>query len=83
MPGVKIGDGAIISSRSLVVKDVPPYTVYGGNPAKLLKKRFDDATVAILQEIRWWDWPIEKINANLAIITAGDIGALQEAAKAA
>lgn len=83
MPGVKIGDGAIISSRSLVVKDVPAYTVYGGNPAKLLKKRFDDETIAILQEIRWWDWPIEKINENLAIITSADIGALEAAAKKA
>ncbi len=80
MPGVTIGDGAIVSSRSVVVNDVPPYTVVGGNPAKPLKQRFEPEVVAALQAIAWWDWPIEKITQHLAVITAGDIDALRAAA---
>ena len=77
MPGVTIGDGAIIASRSVVVSDVAPYTIVGGNPAKLLKRRFDGETVQSLIDIKWWDWPIEKISANLKTIMNGDIAALK------
>lgn len=77
MPGVRIGDGAIISSRSVVVRDVPPYTVAGGNPATALKQRFSEDVVADLQAIAWWDWPIDEITQHLAAITAADVDALK------
>lgn len=78
MPAVTIGDGAIIASRSVVTKDVPPYTIVGGNPAKIIRARFDEATIASLLAIKWWDWPIEKITNNLAAIVGGDIAALKD-----
>lgn len=80
MPGVKIGNGAIISSRSVVVSDVAPYTVVGGNPAKLIRQRFATQTIAELEAIAWWDWPIEKITRHLSLIVAGDVGALRACA---
>lgn len=76
MPGVKIGNGAIIASRSVVVSDVPPYTVVVGNPAKLLKRRFPPDAVAALERIAWWDWPIEKVSKHLAVIVSADVAAL-------
>lgn len=80
MPGVKIGNGAIISSRSVVVSDVPSYTIVGGNPAKPIKQRFSPEAVATLNKIAWWDWPIEKITEHLEQIVSGDIGTLQKCA---
>jgi virginiamycin A acetyltransferase len=77
MPGVRIGDGAIVSSRSVVVHDVPAYTVVGGNPAEAIKARFPPEVVEILQSIAWWDWPIERITRNLDAIVSGDVTALQ------
>jgi virginiamycin A acetyltransferase len=77
MPGVKIGNGAIISSRSVVVTDVPPYAVVGGNPAKTIKDRFSQEIVLALDEIAWWDWPIEKISRHLAVIVSPDVEALR------
>jgi virginiamycin A acetyltransferase len=77
MPGVKIGNGAIISSRSVVVSDVAPYTIVGGNPAKPIKQRFPRETVAELEAIAWWDWPVDKITAHLAVIVSADIKALK------
>lgn len=77
MPGVKIGNGAIISSRSVVVADVAPYTVVGGNPAKPIRQRFAPEAVAALEALAWWDWPIETISQHLGLITAGDVAALQ------
>lgn len=76
MPGVKIGNGAIISSRSVVVSDVPAYTVVGGNPAKQIKQRFTDEEIAALEKIAWWNWPVAKITDHLEMIVGGDIGAL-------
>jgi virginiamycin A acetyltransferase len=76
MPGVTIGDGAIIAARSVVVNDVPPYSIVGGNPAKIIKQRFTAETIKTLQEIAWWNWDINKISANLEYITSADIDTL-------
>lgn len=76
MPAVSIGDGAIIASRSVVTKEVPPYTIVAGNPARIIRKRFDEQTIAQLLAIKWWDWPIEKINQHIKLIVACDIDAL-------
>lgn len=77
MPGVHIGNGAIIASRAVVTADVPAYAVVGGNPAKILKARFAPDVINTLETLSWWDWPIEKITRHLDIIAAGDIDALQ------
>ena len=77
MPGVRIGHGSIIASRSVVVKDIPPYTIAGGNPARPLKQRFDDATVKRLLEIAWWDWPVETISRAVNAIRGADLAELE------
>ncbi len=79
MPGVKIGDGVVIAAKSVVVKDVPAYTIVGGNPAGIIKQRFSDAEVAQLLEIRWWDWQIDKITRHINLIMNRDIQALIDA----
>ncbi len=76
MPGVKIGDGAIVASYALVAKDVEPYTIVGGNPAKALKKRFSEEKIAQLLELKWWDWDIEKITRHVKDLTGKDVGKL-------
>ena len=80
MPGVKIGNGAIVAARAVVVKDVPAYAVVGGNPAKVLKSRFPPETVAALERIAWWNWPVEKVTRHLQAIVTADLAALQAAA---
>ena len=77
MPGVQVGDGAIIAAKSVVVKDVPPYTIVGGNPANPIKQRFSDEVVKALLEIAWWNWEIEKISRNLDKIVSADIDELK------
>jgi virginiamycin A acetyltransferase len=77
MQGIKIGDGAIIGTNALVTKDVEPYTIVGGNPAKVIRKRFDDETIAFLLELAWWNWPIEKITQHVAAISTGDFEILR------
>ncbi|WP_020395214.1 Vat family streptogramin A O-acetyltransferase [Thiolinea disciformis] len=77
MPGVHIGNGAIIASRSVITKDVPAYSIVGGNPAQVLKTRFDSFTIQRLQALAWWDWSIEKITQHLELIMGGDVDALE------
>ncbi|EGP9416840.1 Vat family streptogramin A O-acetyltransferase [Salmonella enterica] len=76
MPGVKIGNGAIISSLAVVTTDVPAYTIVGGNPAKVIKSRFSDEIVIELEKLAWWDWSVEKITKHLPAIMSNDINTL-------
>ena len=78
MPGVTIGDGAIIAAKSVVTKDIQPYTIVGGNPARVIRQRFPDKIVETLLEIAWWNWNIEKITRNLEKIVSADIEALKD-----
>ena len=73
MPGVHIGNGAIIGANSVVTKDIEPYCIAAGNPCKIVKKRFDDELISYLQELKWWDWPPEKIFINLEALCSGDL----------
>jgi chloramphenicol O-acetyltransferase type B len=76
MPGITIGHGAVIGTRALVTKDVEPYTIIGGNPAKPIRKRFDDAQIAMLLELAWWDWPVERLTEAMPLLTSADIPGL-------
>lgn len=71
LPGVKIGDGAVIGAFSVVAKDVPPYAIAVGNPARVVKRRFSDAAIKHLLKVKWWNWSAKKIKANLKIIAHG------------
>ena len=73
MPGVHIGDGAIIGTNSLVSKDVEPYTIVAGNPIRVIRKRFDDELIDLLERFKWWDKSIEEINNLIPILTNGDL----------
>jgi acetyltransferase-like isoleucine patch superfamily enzyme len=77
MSGVFIGDGAVIASNSVVTKNVEPYSIVGGNPAKLIKKRFNLETIELLLSLKWWDWEEKKINQNLNILCSPEIEKLK------
>lgn len=77
MQGITVGDGAIIATSSVVTKSVPPYTIVGGNPAREIRKRFDQETIDFLLEVQWWNWPIEKISANLDALSTGNLNLIK------
>lgn len=79
LSGVQIGDGAIIGARAVVAKDVPPYTIVGGVPAREIRKRFDDETVRELLRLQWWNWPRQTIQKLIPHITSGDVAQLKAA----
>ncbi len=76
MPGVRIGDGAVVAARSVVTRDVPAYAVVGGNPANVIRTRFAPEVAERLQAVAWWDWPIETVTERLDLIVSGDVDAL-------
>ncbi len=73
LPGVKIGDGAIIVANAVVAKDIPPYCIVAGNPCKVVKKRFNDELISYLLELKWWDWNSDKIFKNMESLCSGDL----------
>jgi len=79
LPGVTIGDGSIVAARAIVSHDVPPYAIVAGNPAKVVKMRFDARTVKRLLAIAWWDWPVDQITRNLDAIRGAEIARLEAA----
>ena len=78
MSGITIGDGAVIGARAVVTKDVPPYAIVAGNPAKVVKKRFSDDVIEKLLAMQWWNWEQAKIEHHLDILCSGDVGRLNE-----
>ncbi len=73
LPGTRIGDGAIIGANSVIGGNVEPYTVVAGNPAKVIKKRFDGELIDLLEEFKWWDKEVEEINSLIPVLTSGDL----------
>ena len=78
MSGVKIGDGAVIGAHSLVTKNVEPYTIVGGNPAKIIRKRFSCEVIDLLLKLKWWDWDDNKINENIHILCSNDFDKIKK-----
>lgn len=82
LPGVTVGDGAVVAAKSVVSADVPPYAIVAGNPARVVRMRFSDADIARLLRIAWWDWDADRITAHLGAIGDGDVDALEAATSA-
>ena len=82
LPGVNIGDGAIIGANSVVGSNVAPYTIVAGNPAKLIRKRFDDELIGLMLRFKWWDKSVEEINSLIPILTCSDLEKVKEEIKA-
>jgi len=80
LSGVRIGDGAVIGAEAVVAKDIPPYAVAVGNPARVIRRRFPEADIERLLALRWWDWDDARVRRHMKLICAGDVGALVEAA---
>ena len=78
MPGVHIGDGAMVASRSVVTRDVPPYGVVSGNPARLRKKRFDGELIELLLAFRWWDLPPEELAGTIPLLCSSDLEGVRD-----
>jgi acetyltransferase-like isoleucine patch superfamily enzyme len=76
--GVTVGHGAVIGAHTIVTKDVPPYTIFAGNPGQVKRKRFSDEDIEFLLELNWWDWDVEKINENVPLLCSTDLEALKE-----
>lgn len=73
LSGIIVGDGAVIGANSLVTKNIEPYAIYAGNPAKFIRKRFSEEEIKSLLKIRWWDWPTRKIKENVGLLNGGNI----------
>ena len=82
MPGVTIGDGAVVAARAVVTRDVPPYAIVAGNPARILRSRFPDAAVDRLRALAWWNWPVDIVTEAIPLLVAGDIDRLETFAAA-
>ncbi|MER7845664.1 CatB-related O-acetyltransferase [Kitasatospora sp. NPDC096077] len=80
MPGVRIGHGAIVAAGSVVTSDVPDYAIVGGNPARVLRMRYDGEQVARLLAVAWWDWPVEHLTRRLRTVMSGSVAELEAAA---
>ena len=78
MPGVCIGDGAIIAANSVVTKDIPPYSIAGGNPCRIIRKRFDEDLIIYLLELKWWDWEADKIFRNMGALCSGNLQQIKQ-----
>lgn len=83
LPGVNIGHGAVVGAAAVVTRDVPPFAVIAGNPARVVRKRFSDPEIERLLELAWWDWPVEKITKYARTILTGGVAELEKAAKEA
>lgn len=80
LPGVSIGNGAIVGAGAVVSTNIPDYAIAAGNPAQIVRMRFDARTIARLLDIAWWDWPADRVTANIRALMAGDVAALEAAA---
>jgi chloramphenicol O-acetyltransferase type B len=78
LSGIKIADGAVIGARSVITKNIGPYEIWAGNPAKLIRKRFSDDIIELLLKIQWWNWDIEKIRANINVLASNDVEKLRK-----
>ena len=78
MPGVHIGDGAIIGANSVVAKDIPSYCIAAGNPCRVIRKRFDDKFIAYLLDLQWWNWDSDKIFRNMNVLCSGDLNQVKK-----